>query len=152
MLRDTEATSVSALAPARDAHEERGLSEDKKDVPNVAVVLNRDLLFGSRVRSVLSTLGLEARFVANTEQFVAALTALKGASAIGIIDMNSVVAWDALKAALQEIDAAPPTLAFGPHVDVENRRLAKDAGVTRIVSNGQFHREMKELVDRYRRR
>lgn len=131
---------------------EVGLSEDAEKTPSVAVVLNRDLLFGSRVRNVLSTLGLEARFVANTEQFVAALAALQGSSAIGIIDMNGAVAWDALKTGLQQIDAAPPTLAFGPHVDVENRRLAKDAGVSRIVSNGQFHREMRDLIDRYRRR
>jgi hypothetical protein len=101
---------------------------------------------------MLSTLGLEARFVANTEQFVAALASVQRAGAIGIIDMNGAVDWDALKAALRQNDAVPPTLAFGPHVDVENRRLAKDAGVSRIVSNGQFHREMRELVDRYRRR
>jgi hypothetical protein len=127
------------------------LSEASAKVPHVAVVLNRDLLFGSRIRDALATIGLEARFVANTEQFVAALEALQGSGAIGIIDMNSVVAWDTLKGALQRIESAPPTLAFGPHVDIENRRLAKDAGITRIVSNGQFHREMTELIDRYRR-
>ena len=44
-----------------------------------------------------------------------------------------------------------PTLAFGPHVDVEGRRAAKAAGVTRIVSNGQFHSDMAGLIERYRR-
>jgi hypothetical protein len=152
MHGDAEATAVSALAPPRGAREDRGLSEDQADVPNVAVVLNRDLIFGSRVRNVLSTLGLQARFVANTEQFVAALAELQSTSAIGIIDMNGAVAWDTLKTALPQNDSKPPTLAFGPHVDIENRRLAKAAGISRIVSNGQFHREMSELIDRYRRR
>ena len=38
------------------------------------VVLNRDLLFGSRIRSALASLGLEARFVSTAEQFVGALS------------------------------------------------------------------------------
>jgi hypothetical protein len=152
MHGDAETTAVSALAPPRGANEDKGLNEDQTDDPKVAVVLNRDLIFGSRVRNVLSTLGLQARFVTNTEQFVAALAELQSTSAIGIIDMNGAVDWDTLKAALPQNDAKPPTLAFGPHVDVENRRLAKGAGISRIVSNGQFHREMSELIDRYRRR
>jgi hypothetical protein len=45
-----------------------------------------------------------------------------------------------------------PTLAFGPHVDIENRRAAKAAGVGRIVSNGQFHSDTAGLIERYRRR
>ncbi|MDF3015147.1 MAG: hypothetical protein K0R44_372, partial [Thermomicrobiales bacterium] len=44
-----------------------------------------------------------------------------------------------------------PTLAFGPHVDIEGRRAAKAAGVTRIVSNGQFHTDTVGLIERYRR-
>lgn len=126
------------------------MSERADAAPRVAVVLNRDLLFGSRIRGALAALGLEGRFVANTELFAAALDALGESAAIGIIDMNGVVEWALLKAALGG-EAVPPTLAFGPHVDVENRRLAKDAGATRIVSNGQFHREMGELIARYRR-
>jgi hypothetical protein len=40
-------------------------------------------------------------------------------------------------------------LAFGPHMDVEAFRAAKDAGVTRVVSNSQFHRNMANLIERY---
>ena len=40
-------------------------------------------------------------------------------------------------------------LAFGPHMDVEKMRAAKDAGVTRTISNSQFHRNMAELIERY---
>ena len=117
----------------------------------IAIVLNRDLLFGSRIRSALATLGLEARFAPDTEAFVAALKAYGEMAAIGILDMNGTVGWKTLAAALSETDNGPPTLAFGPHVDVTNRRAAKAAGVTRIVSNGQFHGEMTVLIDRYRR-
>lgn len=120
--------------------------------PPLAVVLNRDLLFGSRIRNALTALGVEALFVASTEQFVTALNERRDATIIGIIDMNGAVSWDVLTAALANGDCElAPTLAFGPHVDAEGRRAAKAAGVSRIVSNGQFHADMAGLIDRYRR-
>lgn len=118
----------------------------------LAVVLNRDLLFGSRIRSALTGLGLEALFVVSTEQFVSALNKNQDAAAIGIIDMNGAVSWGELREAFaKDGGRLVPTLAFGPHVDVESRRAAKAAGITRIVSNGQFHANMAGLIDRYRR-
>lgn len=72
--------------------------------------------------------------------------------AIGIIDMNNSVSWDVIRDALSRAKGSlAPTLAFGPHVDIEARRAAKAAGVTRIVSNGQFHSDMFVLIERYRR-
>jgi hypothetical protein len=114
--------------------------------------LNRDLLFGSRIRSVLAGLGLEGRFVTTADQFVGALSEEPGSVTIGIIDMNDSVSWDVIRDALSQSEGSlAPTLAFGPHVDIEGRRAAKAAGVTRIVSNGQFHSDMSVLIDRYRR-
>ena len=121
--------------------------------PTLAVVLNRDLLFGSRIRSALARLGLESRFVATAEQFVGALSQEPNRVAIGIIDMNGAISWDVIGEAQSRGDAGlVPTLAFGPHVDIEGRRRAKAAGVTRIVSNGQFHSDTAGLIERYRRR
>src|SRR5215211_582211 len=118
----------------------------------LAVVLNRDLLFGSRIRSALATLGLESRFVATAEQFIAALSQEPNSVAIGIIDMNGAISWDVIREAQSSDDVGlVPTLAFGPHVDIEGRRAARAAGVTRIVSNGQFHTDMVALIERYRR-
>ena len=121
--------------------------------PILAVVLNRDLLFGSHIRSALKSLGLEGRFVGTTEQFGGALREQPEVVSIGIIDMNGAVSWNVIQEVLSGPDGnCLPTLAFGPHVDVETRRAAKAAGVTRIVSNGQFHGDTTGLIDRYRRR
>ena len=50
--------------------------------------------------------------------------------AIGIIDMNGAVSWDVISEVRSRASGEHvPTLAFGPHVDVENRRAAKAAGV-----------------------
>ena len=66
--------------------------------------------------------------------------------AIGIIDMNGAVSWDVIREALSRADGdVVPTLAFGPHVDIEGRREAVGR-VTRIVSNGQFHSDMAALM------
>ena len=121
--------------------------------PTVGIVLNRDLMFGSRIRSALASVGLQARFVGNTGEFVDALLENRASAAIGIIDMNGPVSWDVVGEALARGDVElAPTLAFGPHVDVESRRAAKAAGITRIVSNGQFHSDMVGLIERYRHR
>jgi PleD family two-component response regulator len=129
------------------------MSELVTQAPTLAVVLNRDLLFGSRIRSALKSLGLDVRFVTTADQFVDALREQPGTVAIGIVDMNEAVSWDVIREELSRSNGERvPTLAFGPHVDIENRRSAKAAGVTRIVSNGQFHADMPGLIERYRRR
>ena len=129
------------------------MNKDMSRGPTQAIVLNRDLLFGSRIRSALASLGLEGRFVSTAEEFVTALNEQAGSVAIGVIDMNGPVSWDVIREGLWRADdEVAPTLAFGPHVDVEGRREAKAAGVTRIVSNGQFHSDMAGWIDRYRRR
>ena len=110
--------------------------------------MNRDLLFGSRIRSALKSLGLEAHFVATAEQFVGALHERPSSVAIGIIDMNGAVSWDVIREELSRPNGDQvPTLGFGSHVDVESRRAAKAAGVTRIVSNGQFHVTQSVLLN-----
>ena len=129
------------------------MTELTREGPTLAIVLNRDLLFGSRIRSALPRLGLESRFVATAEQFVAAMSQEPNSVAIGIIDMNGAISWDVIREARTLGDAGlVPTLAFGPHVDIEGRRAARAAGVTRIVSNGQFHSDTVGLIERYRRR
>jgi methylmalonyl-CoA mutase cobalamin-binding subunit len=129
------------------------MNRDMNRGPTEAIVLNRDLLFGSRIRSALASLGLEGCFVSTPEEFVRALGEQARSVTIGIIDMNGDVSWAVIGEALSQPDRElVPTLAFGPHVDVEGRREAKAAGVTRIVSNGQFHSDMAGLIDRYRRR
>jgi hypothetical protein len=129
------------------------MTELAVQIPTVGIVLNRDLMFGSRIRSALASVGLQARFVGNTGEFVDALLENRASAAIGIIDMNGPVSWDVVSEALGRGDVElAPTLAFGPHVDVESRRAAKAAGITRIVSTGQFHRDMVGLIERYRHR
>jgi len=112
------------------------------------VVLNRNLMFGVQIGNVVRALGFDPRFVRATEAFCAEMRRREPPPALGILDMNGEVDWREIETLVAEPDT-PPLLAFGPHVDVEGRRRAKTAGVTRIVSNGEFHRSMGELIARY---
>ncbi len=120
------------------------------DTP-VVVVLNRDLMFGSRIRNAMATIGLQTMVKGDTAAFLDTARSLGGQAVIAIIDMNGKVDWDAIEGALRADDSLPPVLGFGSHTDVETRRAAKAAGVDRIVSNGQFHADMVGFVQRYRR-
>jgi len=133
--------------------ENRSSDDPRSSTPQertLALVLNRDLLFGSRIRSALSALGMQGRFVKDSKQFNAELVSNPTDIAIALIDMNGPVEWEILREGFGGTEV-PPTLAFGPHVDIEGRRAAKMAGIDRIVSNGQFNREMMPLIQRYRR-
>lgn len=113
----------------------------------VLVVLNRDLFFGVRIGNILRALGYTVEFVQTTDALV---DRLRGPEPVvlGIIDMNAGVEWDRIRSA-RDASITTPLLAFGSHLDVEGRRAAKAAGVTRVVSNGDFHRDMVHLVRRY---
>lgn len=127
------------------------MTQERSQSRTLAIVLNRDLMFGSRIRGALVSLELAPRFVKNTDELAAALGSDAAETALVIIDMNGPIDWQAVARAIRAASDPPPTLAFGPHVDVESRRAAKAAGISRIVSNGQFHREMVDLIARYRR-
>jgi DNA-binding NarL/FixJ family response regulator len=111
------------------------------------MILTKDLLFSVSIRNAVLRLGFTARIVKSPEALSEAL--LAASPALAIVDLSTVGAngdWDTI----QEVAERPtPVLVFGPHKDVEGLRAAKAAGVTRVVSNGQFHREMAQLIERY---
>jgi hypothetical protein len=62
--------------------------------------------------------------------------------------LREAVDWEQLAAILADYPAIP-SLGFGSYTDVETRRAAKAAGLTRIVANSEFHRDAAALIQRY---
>ncbi|MFM9108789.1 MAG: hypothetical protein ACKOWF_19055, partial [Chloroflexota bacterium] len=118
----------------------------------VVVVLNRDLMFGSKIASAARINGLEPRFVRDAAAFAAAVREEGERGALGIVDMNGPLDWAAIADLAGDAAVTTPLIGFGPHVDVEGRRAAKGAGLARILANGEFHRETAEMIARYARR
>lgn len=115
--------------------------------PVTVVVLNRDLFFGVRIGNLLRGAGYAVTFAPDTAAFVARIAAAEP-PALGLIDMAAGVNWAAISGIAER---GVPLLAFGPHKDVASFRAAKQAGITRVVSNGDFHRDTLGLVRRYAR-
>lgn len=118
---------------------------------NDVVVLNRDLLFGSRIWSGLKSIGMVATLVPSSAAFATHLRERAPEIGLAIIDLNGDVDWSVIEPVLRDASVGVPVLAFGPHIDAEKLRAAKSHGVTRVVSNGQFHKDLITLVQRYRR-
>ena len=113
------------------------------------VVLNRDLFFGVRIGNTLRALGYRVSFVPDAAALAEKIQAADRAPVLGVIDMGAGIDWDQVRGATSDPGVLTPLLAFGSHMDVEGLRAAKAAGVTRVVSNGDFHRGMVDLVRRY---
>jgi len=112
----------------------------------LVVVLSRDLFFGMRIRASLRPLGYLVSIAQDVATFRNNLTSQDQYASLGLIDFNHPVVWDELAEVLV---SGIPMIAFGPHTDVEGFRAAKQAGVARVVSNGEFSRSLPQLVDKY---
>jgi hypothetical protein len=110
------------------------------------VVLSNDLFFGMRIRTVLRQLGYVVTISKDPFAFQAGLSDADPLPVLGLVDFNQPRDWDALRPA---IEIGVPVIGFGSHTDVDGFRAAKAAGVTRVVSNGEFTRSLPDLVAKY---
>lgn len=120
-----------------------------EDVGASVVVFNKDLFFGVTISNTLRTLGYTPHRTTSTTALTEVLQSNPEAALV-IVDIGAVDDWEALRTALATA-ADIPTVAFGSHTNVEGLRSAKRIGITRVFSNGQFHREMGEIIPRYAR-
>lgn len=104
--------------------------------------LSRDVFFGMRIRTVLQNLGYDMVSCKTEDELVIAAPTAD----IALVDFNQGVDWPALQPVLA---GTTPVIAFGAHTNVEGFRAAKSAGVTRVVSNGEFSRRLPSLLTQY---
>ena len=116
------------------------------------LALNRDLFFGVRMKNQLAAGGFEVEFVPTAAAFAERLRGDSGAIVAGLIDIGAGPDWTVVASLCGELGAAVPIIAFGPHTDVDGFRAAKGSGVTRVISNGDFHRDTLGVVQRYTKR
>jgi hypothetical protein len=106
-----------------------------------------DVFFAVTVRNAVRRLGYDPSIVKTADDLADEVTTADPVLAVvDVAGVTSDIDWDTIGALVLE---GLPVLAFGAHKDVEGLRAAKAAGVTRVVSNGQFHREMSDLILRY---
>lgn len=123
-----------------------------EDVAGLGIlILNRDLFFGVRLREALLADGWRPHLVPTAIGLAQSIES-GPAPALVIVDMATRPDWGLIETTARRTDPPTPILAFGPHKDVDAFRAAKAGGATRVVSNGDFHRDMTGYVRRYARR
>jgi len=116
---------------------------------NRLLLFNRDLMAGIAITNAAKAHGLQVTRISTESDLAHQLDQDAATIALVVLDMNAAIDWDIVATLIEEGDDLPPIIGFGPHVDVEGRRSAKSAGLTRIYSNGDFHRSMGEIIARH---
>ncbi|HEV3046052.1 MAG TPA: hypothetical protein VGY13_01705 [Solirubrobacteraceae bacterium] len=117
------------------------------------LALTRDLMFGSRVQSALTTAGHEVRLLDEP----ARVRELLAGSPAGAIDGPTVLVVDLTDAELdgaralealreQGVLGGVRTLAFYSHVEADTRERARRAGFDLVVPRSRMAREGAELL------
>ncbi|HYH12438.1 MAG TPA: hypothetical protein VD789_08810 [Thermomicrobiales bacterium] len=122
--------------------------ETAHSLPRV-VVLSRDLFFGMRIRNALKQMGFATVIRKSEAELDDELAG--GSAALALIDFNSPVDWTLVSGTIAA-HGDLPVVAFGSHTDTEAFRLAREAGVTRVIANGAFSQQLPDLIERYARR
>jgi CheY-like chemotaxis protein len=118
----------------------------EETTPRKVVILIRDLFFSVKVRNELTSAGYEPLLVKREPELLS--TVESSDPVLVLLDLNAKPDWKTLESLLSD-ENGPPVLAFGPHKDVDARREAQAAGVTRVVTNQQLHKNLHEYVQRY---
>lgn len=99
------------------------------------IAVTPDLMSGTRIQATLEAAGHEVRVVPEPPE--------EGLEVVDLLVLD-LARVDPAGAAVADV----PVLGFYPHVEVELRRRAEQAGIATCVPRSRFFREMPELVGR----
>lgn len=111
--------------------------------------LTNDLMFGSSVGNVAAQMEKRLRVFSSMNELLKAAPAESPALllidlATSGVDVAKAVAW------AKSVSATPPEIiAYGPHVHADKLAAAKQAGCDEVLTRGQFHSQMAEIIARY---
>ena len=114
-------------------------------------LLSADLMQGSQIAGAAQRVGAVLRTFSSADSLFNAISPANSGDdspRLVIVDL-AVPGLDvrALLARLETLPAGKPrTLAFGPHVHAERLAAAREAGCDQVISRGQFHAQMDELL------
>ena len=119
------------------------LSPAPSPVLPVAVIVTKDLFFGSQVTGTAATRGWPVA-MAMTLDALRDHLAKKSVRGV-ILDLAGDVTPADVMATFAG-DARPKTLAFGPHVHTANLLAARDAGCDQVLPRSKFSAEVITLL------
>jgi hypothetical protein len=132
----TEAGTSANQRPEHDAAK----SAQGESVAGKVVMLSGDLMFASRVRAAAQGKGLAFHFGSSLPEGDLSLVCYV------ILDLSTRSGLvDSIAGMCAERCPQAKLLAYGPHVQVDLLRRAREAGVATVMTNGQFHTMLPQL-------
>lgn len=102
----------------------------------VALLLYSDLMFGTELQAISRKAGFRP--------VALRLGSELPAGDILVVDLTARGDWaSSIRAAFAR---NTPVVAFGPHIDADARRKAKEAGAGRVLSNGNLARVLPNIL------
>lgn len=106
----------------------------------IVLLVVPDLFFAARIREVAAAIGVTV-----AEATAQAAVALVNDAALAIVDLADSAAADTVRA-LRRAAPGLRIVCFHPHVDVEARRAALEAGADQVLPRSAFTRRLAELL------
>ena len=109
--------------------------------------LTSDLMFGSQMSAAARGSGAELTTLGSAAGLISSLEDAP-AGCLVVLDMTCDAAKKdvaGLVTSLRETHQSAQIVAFGPHVQEALLTAATQAGCDKVMSRGQFHREMDQL-------
>jgi len=109
------------------------------------IFVSGDLMFGSRVSGVAQQIGMQMQTVMSGAKLLQVVDDL--APKLVIVDLQAPgVDPVAIVKHLSAMPTPPHTVGFGPHVHEQKLQAAQDAGIGTVLTRGQFHSQIGEVL------
>jgi hypothetical protein len=104
------------------------------------MLLCADLMFAVQLQSIARATGFRPvtlRPGASVPQEATVLV-------VNLADLSGPRRWES--AVREAAGRGIPVIAFGPHIDTDSRRAAKDAGASRVLANSNLARDLPTIL------
>ena len=132
MIERTKVGGDRLMIKQNQADEKGAAHEDVAVEPATVLLYCTDLMFGVQLQNMAKAAGLRY------------LTARPNAplpdAGLMVVDLASRGDWEG--AIREAVGRGVRVVAFGPHMDAEGRRRAKDAGAARVLANSNLARDL----------
>ena len=117
-------------------------SEKKTDMDGapVALLLCADLMFGVQLQNIARAAGFKPVTLRPGSDVTPGAAVL----VVNLADITAPRAWEG--AIRQAAAIGVSVIAFGPHMDADSRRAAKEAGASRVLANSNLSRDLPAIL------
>ena len=116
-------------------------------IQETVLIVTRNLFFVPRVENAAAECGLEVEQVVSEAAFREEYLSRRVPLVLVDLDGERETWTPIVRSLVEEGDAGPRIVAYGPHSDVALLAEAREAGCHAVLVKGEFDRRLKELLE-----